>query len=105
MYPGEEMISFPAEAVLSRWQAEGFAPSHVMLVRKHNQVMVLVSQLDAHNVGLFREWSPAGNDEDELLRQIARDYRTTKDAVARMPARAWWDQMAIWRFIAQKESK
>lgn len=97
-YPHEAILIFDL-TVLSKWREEGFAPAHVMRVPGQNKLRVLQSQLDDHHVALFRSWAHDGA-EDELLRQVARDYRETKDALVKMSTRAWWDQMAFWREVS-----
>lgn len=103
LFPEETMVSFDL-TILPKWTAEHFAPAHVMMLGARKKLLVLVSQLDAHHVTLFRSFAKeAGLEEEpdpELLRQVARDYRETKDAVAKMGTRSWWDQMAIWRSFA-----
>jgi len=107
LFPGETMMSFDL-GVLPKWTEEGFAPSHVMLLRAKKKLLVLVSHLDAHHVEQFRRFAAAAHEEvdDELLRQMARDYRGTKDAIANMATRAWWDQMRIWpQLLRRSENK
>lgn len=107
LFPGETMASFDL-SVLPKWVGEGFAPAHVMVLRERQKLLVLVSQLDDHHVSQFRRFATDAHEEgveEELLRQLARDYRTTKDAIAHMATRAWWDQMRIWPMLTQKKEK
>jgi hypothetical protein len=97
-YPHEAILIFDL-TVLSKWREEGFAPAHVMRIPGQKKLRVLQSQLDDHHVTMFRSWAHDGA-EDELLRQVARDYRETKDALVKMSTRAWWDQMAFWREVS-----
>lgn len=105
LYPQETVLTYDL-VVLSKWKQEGFAPAHVMLAPNQNKMRVLQSQLDNHHVAQFRSWDPEGEAaSDELLRQVARDYRETKGAISSMSTRAWWDQMAFWRAIAGNPAK
>lgn len=96
-WPAERPVSFAVSAVLAKWRAEHFAPTHTLMDASGQKVFALPLQLDAHHVGQMKEFLPKL--DENILMKMARDYRVT-GALALMSTRDWFEQMVPWYVIS-----
>lgn len=96
-WPGERPVAFAVSAVLAKWLAEHFAPTHTLMDASGQRVFALPSQLDAHHVGQMSGYTPKM--AKAMLEKMARDYRVS-GALALMSTQEWFDQMVPWYVIS-----